>query len=326
MKMWKILILSAVLAFGMASSASAQITVPNTFTTRQVISSSKMNQNFDEVELKALNRTAPILQATLDLDVTATYDLGTSTHKFRDGWFSRNVSVGGTLTVTGATTLAALSATSGAFSTTLNVTGATTIAALTATSGNFSGTVTAAAYSGPGTGLSNVALLNASNVFSAANPIVLGNANNGTIRTDLAGYLTMQSGSTGFAWRNQANNATILSLDNGGNNVIMTPSTGHVGGFIHHYEQRRQHILRCRQQCRRHLRGRGLHRHALLDGHERVADNHARQLTNQAVYEHRVEMGSERCGGPHLWHLLSPCTLKRDALHYRLYRGWRRNV
>jgi hypothetical protein len=101
MKLLRSLVLATVVALGLAPSAFAQITVPNTFTTRQVISSSKMNGNFDEIELKALNRTAPILQATLDLDVSATYDLGTSAHKFRDIFLSRNATIGGTLGLTG---------------------------------------------------------------------------------------------------------------------------------------------------------------------------------------------------------------------------------
>lgn len=162
---------------------SAQITVPNTFATRQVISSAKMNQNFDEVELKALNRTAPILQATLVGDVTATYDIGSSAVKFRDFYFSRNGLVGGTLGVTGAAT----------FSSTVAWGGGSTIASS-----------------------SNVALLDAVNTFSAVNPIILGAASKGTLRTDVAGYLTTQSGSTGFLWRNNANNADVMSLSNAG--------------------------------------------------------------------------------------------------------------
>jgi len=70
------------------------------------------------------------------------------------------VTVGTTLGVTGATTLAALSATSGAFSTTLSVTGASTIAALSATSGAFSTTLSV-------TGASTIAALSAtSGTFS----------------------------------------------------------------------------------------------------------------------------------------------------------------
>lgn len=79
----KTLALALVMAFSAARVASGQITVPNTFTTRQVISSSKMNQNFAEIDLKALNRVAPVLQATLALDANNTYDLGSSTNMFR---------------------------------------------------------------------------------------------------------------------------------------------------------------------------------------------------------------------------------------------------
>lgn len=101
-------ILAALVMLALPVSAAAQITVPNVFTTRQVISSSKMNQNFDEIEVKALNRTAPVLQATLDFDVSGAYDLGTSAHKARDLWLSRNASIGGTLEVTGASALSTL--------------------------------------------------------------------------------------------------------------------------------------------------------------------------------------------------------------------------
>lgn len=99
-----------------AAPVDAQITVPHTFVTRQTISSSQFNENFDAIELLALNRTAPVLQATLAVDVTATYDLGSGTgNRFRDLWLSRNAAIGGNLSVTG----------------TLGVTGVSTLALTT---------------------------------------------------------------------------------------------------------------------------------------------------------------------------------------------------
>jgi hypothetical protein len=79
-----------------------------------------------------------------------------------------------------------------------------------------SGTITGGAFSGPGTGLTNVAILNASNTFSAANPIVLGSANNGTLRTDNASLFTMQGGTSGFDWHNNANSTSLMTLSNAG--------------------------------------------------------------------------------------------------------------
>lgn len=63
---------------------------------------------------------------------------------------------------------------------------------------------------------SNVALLNAVNTFSAANPIVLGAASKGTLRTDQAGYFTAQSGSNGFMFRNNGDSAAVAILENDG--------------------------------------------------------------------------------------------------------------
>jgi hypothetical protein len=67
-----------------------------------------------------------------------------------------------------------------------------------------------------GSNLTNVALLNGVNTFSAANPIILGAASTGTLRTDQAGYLTMQSGSTGFAWRDSGNAGNVMTLTSAG--------------------------------------------------------------------------------------------------------------
>jgi hypothetical protein len=65
-------------------------------------------------------------------------------------------------------------------------------------------------------GLGNVALLDAANTFTAANPIILGGVANGTMRTDTAGYFTVQAGTSGYRWHNNANNTVLMSLTNAG--------------------------------------------------------------------------------------------------------------
>lgn len=63
---------------------------------------------------------------------------------------------------------------------------------------------------------SNIPLINGSNTFSNAAPIVLGASTKGTLRTDVAGYFLLQSGSTGFRWVNNANSATRMELSDSG--------------------------------------------------------------------------------------------------------------
>ena len=85
---------------------------------------------------------SPVTQNLIFTDNT--YDIGASgATRPRNYFGAGNATLGGTLGVTGATTITSLSATSGAFSTTLSVTGASTLAAISATSGSFSSLITA---------------------------------------------------------------------------------------------------------------------------------------------------------------------------------------
>jgi len=84
---------------------------------------------------------SPVTQNLIFTDNT--YDIGASgATRPRNYFGAGNMTIGGTLGVTGASTLTSLSATSGAFSTTLSVTGASTLAAVAATTGTFSSIVT----------------------------------------------------------------------------------------------------------------------------------------------------------------------------------------
>lgn len=66
-------------------------------------------------------KTLLIAEGSLTPGTTAVYDVGNTSFKYRDGWFSRNVVVGGNLTLSG----------------TLDVTGAATLASTLGVVGNF---------------------------------------------------------------------------------------------------------------------------------------------------------------------------------------------
>lgn len=89
--------------------ADAQITVPfPAFTSGTTIQPDEVNQNFGKFA-DALNRTGGTMTGTLTTrdvlpDGNNTRDLGLTGTRYRDGWFGRNVAVGGTFGATGAAT------------------------------------------------------------------------------------------------------------------------------------------------------------------------------------------------------------------------------
>lgn len=94
------------------------ITIPNTFVNGTVADASQVNANFTALSSNAVNRNGGTMLGTLNsraLTPTsdATYDLGTSALKYRDGFFSRNVTIGGTALITGAATFSSTTALNG---------------------------------------------------------------------------------------------------------------------------------------------------------------------------------------------------------------------
>lgn len=80
------------------------ITIPNTFVNGTVADATQVNANFTALSSNALNRNGGTMLGTLNsraLTPTsdATYDLATNVLRFRDGFFSRNVTIGGTTTL-----------------------------------------------------------------------------------------------------------------------------------------------------------------------------------------------------------------------------------
>lgn len=102
--------------------AFAQVTgPPHVFVANTVASPDEVNLNFSTVYAAALNRSGGTMTGNLLFSADNTLDIGASgATRPRDFFLGRNAAIGGTLGVTGATTLAALSATTGTFSAALS--------------------------------------------------------------------------------------------------------------------------------------------------------------------------------------------------------------
>lgn len=136
MKKW---LLSLGFVLAMAVGLEATLSVPNTFVPFTTISSSQMNANFSAITSNGLDKRGDTLSGTLNTqvllpDVTATRNIGSATVLYLNEWLS------GTLTAGSITLSGALGgATTGAFSGnvtiggTLGVTGTSTLGSLTVT-------------------------------------------------------------------------------------------------------------------------------------------------------------------------------------------------
>ncbi len=124
MMKWMIRLVAMVLVLAPAQAWAQLGSIPYPAISGTVISSSQYNANLSVIFSNALNLTGGQMSGTLTtLDIvpvtTASYDLGTSSVKYRDFYFSRNGLIGGTLGVTGA----------GTFSSTVAITGALSLTA-----------------------------------------------------------------------------------------------------------------------------------------------------------------------------------------------------
>lgn len=168
------LLVTSLLALLLAvSPASAQITVPNTFTPSTVISSADVNENFSTIAGAALNRTGGTLTGNITASGGVTID-GIDL----SAWLNQDVKstasptfVNVTSALTGNTTgthTGAVVGTTGTFSSTLGVSGATTLAGMSATTGVFSSTLGVTGLITSSGGISGGAASHTTGTFSGA--------------------------------------------------------------------------------------------------------------------------------------------------------------
>lgn len=184
--------------------------------------------NAEAVANNPPNANTAVTTANLVAKLSAPGAIGNTTPN--SGAFS-TLSASSTLTVVGASTIAALSATTGAFSSTLTVTDVSTLAALSATTGSFSSTLAV-------TGSSTIAALSAtSGTFSStlgvtgASTLATVSATSGSFSgaVSVAGLLTLAAlTQTGTANINNSGAATT-NISSSGTGVV---NIGNVTGNV----------------------------------------------------------------------------------------------
>jgi hypothetical protein len=139
---WRKTLRSLVLVLLLAAPASAQITIPFTFTNGTVADATQVNADMSALGTAALNRTGGTMTGTLTSravvpSASNLYDLGTTGARFKDGWFAGTITAptfsGAGTSLTGVALLG-----SGNTFSVLNAFSA----GLTATTGGFTGAVT----------------------------------------------------------------------------------------------------------------------------------------------------------------------------------------
>jgi hypothetical protein len=165
----------------------------------------------------------PISQDLLFVD--ATYDIGKAgATRPRDLFLSRNATVGNTLTVVGTSTLAAVGATTGTFSSTLGVTGVGTFTAAPVFS---SATALQAMFTDAGKALVSNSVTGTGNVVMSASPTLTGTI--GAAGLTLTTPLDVASGGSGRATATTAYAVLAAGTTATGVQQSIAPSTS---GFV----------------------------------------------------------------------------------------------
>lgn len=200
--MRKILLWTSIL-WALALPSRAQVTLNYTFTSGTTISAAEVNDNFNRLATYAFNRSSGTMAWHLLFATDNLHDIGASgASRPRDLFLGRNAVIGGTLGVTGVTTLGTGNLT------TLNVSGVTTLGTSVSWGGGASLTSS-----------SNVALLNAANAFT-------GGPNSATGTSGSTGWTAKVTGDTNPRIEILNDGALYFGPGNAGVDVNLYRDTG----------------------------------------------------------------------------------------------------